>query len=272
MAEASWTVTGPETIELEGVRSLRLGIIRGRFDIATGEDDHARIEVSSVEGDPLAVSLVDGRLEIRHQLHGPQGWFKNLMRTVNTSSSNSVLVSVTLPAGIDVEAGTVSGDGMVAGTGGHTRLNTVSGSIFADDTSGELSINTVSGGVIARNHRGVLTARSVSGDVAASGEITNIRANTVSGDVSFDLHGFTRDVGANAVSGDVTVRVPHDVGVDIIAKSGSGTVVIDGQKYPHPGGAVETIAGPDAQLMLFRSNSVSGTTSILHREPAPDAG
>ena len=272
MTEANWTVTGPETIELEGVRSLRLGIIRGRFDITTGKADHTRIEVSTVDGDPLAVSQVDGRLEIRHLLHGPQGWFKNLMRTVSTGSSNSVILRVEVPAGVDVEAGTVSGDGMVSGTGGHTRLNTVSGSILADDTSGELSINTVSGAVIARNHRGVLTARSVSGEVTASGEISNVRSNTVSGDLSFDLHGFTRDVGANSVSGDVTVRVPHDVGVDIIANSGSGTVIIDGQKYPHPGGAVETIAGPDAQLMLLRTNSVSGTTSVIHRQPAPDAG
>ena len=144
------------------------------------------------------------------------------------------MVNITLPAGVDVEAGTVSGSGMVSGTGGHTRLNTVSGSVLADGTSGELSVNTVSGDVIARNHRGVLTARSVSGEVTASGEFSSIRANTVSGDLSFDLHGFTRDFGANSVSGDVTIRVPHDVGVDIIAKSGSGAVVIDEQQVQPP--------------------------------------
>ncbi len=271
MAETSWTITGPETIDVEGVRSLRLGIVRGRFDIVSSDDERTRIEVSTIDGDPLAISQVDGRLEIRHQLHGPQGWFKNLMSTVSAGSSNSVVVNITLPAGVDVEAGTVSGSGMVSGTGGHTRLNTVSGSVLADGTSGELSVNTVSGDVIARNHRGVLTARSVSGEVTASGEFSSIRANTVSGDLSFDLHGFTRDFGANSVSGDVTIRVPHDVGVDIIAKSGSGAVVIDEQRYSHPGGAVETIAGPDAQLMLLRTNSVSGTTSIIHRKPAPDA-
>jgi hypothetical protein len=41
---------------------------------------------------------------------------------------------------------------------------------------------------------------------------------------------------------------------------------------------VQTIAGPDAQLMLVRTNSVSGKTSIFHgqasRDPQPgtDAG
>jgi DUF4097 and DUF4098 domain-containing protein YvlB len=271
MAENTWAVTGPQIIDVGDVSSLKLGIVRGRFDIVSHDEGVARIEVSEIQGDPLAVSLVNGRLEVRHQLHGPQGWFKNLMGTVNNSSSNSVVVSIALPAGVEVEAGTVSGDGMVSGISGHTRLNTVSGSVLADGTSGDLAVHTVSGEVIARNHSGVLTAKSVSGEVTASGTFSNIRANTVSGDLSFDLHGFTQDFGANSVSGDVTIRLPHDVGVDIIAKSASGAVVIDDQKYTQPGGSVETIAGPDTQLMLVRTNSVSGTTSIFHGQPSSDA-
>jgi DUF4097 and DUF4098 domain-containing protein YvlB len=271
MEQNSWTVTGPQTIDVDGVRSLKLGIVRGRFDIVTHDEDVARVEVSEISGDPLAVSLTDGRLEVRHQLHGPQGWFKNLMGTVNNNSSNAVVISIALPAGVHVEAGTVSGDGMVSGVTGHTRLNTVSGSVLADGTAGELAVSTVSGEVIARNHHGVLTAKSVSGEVTASGEFSNIRAHTVSGDLSFDLHGFTRDFGANSVSGDVTIRLPHDVGVDIIAKSASGAVVIDDQRYAQPGGTVQTIAGPDAKLMLVRTNSVSGKTSIFHAQPGPDA-
>jgi hypothetical protein len=208
--------------------------------------------------------MVNGRLEVRHQLQGAQGWFKNLMDTVNNSSTNSVVISIALPAGVEVEAGTVSGDGLVSGISGHTKLNTVSGSVMADGTRGEHHVNTVSGEVIARNHDGVLTAKSVSGEVTASGRFSNIRANTVSGDMSFDLHGFTHDFGANSVSGDLTLRLPQDVGVDVVAKSAGGTVVIDDQKYVHPGGKVQTIAGPDAQLMIVRTNSVSGKTSIIH--------
>ncbi|CAI3800933.1 DUF4097 family beta strand repeat-containing protein [Pseudarthrobacter sp. MM222] len=272
MEENTWTVTGPQVIDVDGVRSLKLGIVRGRFDIVTHEEAVARIEVSEISGDPLTVSLVNGRLEVRHQLHGAQGWFKNLMGTVNNNSSNAVVISIALPAGVEVEAGTVSGDGLVSGISGHSRLSTVSGSVLADGTSGELAVNTVSGEVIARNHRGVLTAKSVSGEVTASGEFSNIRANTVSGDLSFDLHGFTHDFGANSVSGDVTIRLPHDVGVDIVAKSASGAVIIDNQKYIQPGGTVQTIAGPDTQLMLVRTNSVSGKTSIFHGQPSADTG
>lgn len=271
MDENTWTVTGPQTIDVDGVRSLKLGIIRGRFDVVTHDEDVTRIEVSEVHGDPLTITNVNGRLEVRHQLHGAQGWFKNLMETVNNSSTNSVVISIALPAGVEVEAGTVSGDGLVSGITGHTKLNTVSGSVMADRTGGQLHVNTVSGDVIARNHDGVLTAKSVSGEVTASGRFSNIRANTVSGDMSFDLQGFTHDFGANSVSGDLTLRLPHDVGVDIVAKSASGAVVIDDQKYVVPGGKVQTIAGPDEQLMLVRTNSVSGRTYIIHSQPPADA-
>jgi hypothetical protein len=268
MSENNWTVTGPQVIDVDDVKSLKLGMVRGRFDIVTHADPVVRVEINDVQGDPVAVSLTDGRLEVRHQLHGPQGWFKNLMGTVNNNSNNSAAISIAVPAGVEVEAGTVSGDGLVSGISGHTRLNTVSGSVMADGTSGQLHVNTVSGEVIARNHDGVLTAKSVSGEVTASGRFTNIRANTVSGDMSFDLLSFTNDFGANSVSGDVTIRLPHDVGVDIVAKSASGVVVIDDRQYSQPNGKVETIAGPDRKLMLVRTNSVSGKTSIFHGQPA----
>jgi hypothetical protein len=270
MSDELWTVTGPQTIDVENVRSLKLGIVKGRFDVVTHDEAYVRIEISEITGDPLTVTLVDGRLEVRHQLQGPQGWFRNLMGTVNNTSTNSVIVGIALPSGVDVEAGTVSGDGMVSGISGRTRLNTVSGSVLADGTSGELHVNTVSGEVIARNHDGVLTAKSVSGEVTASGKFRNVRASTVSGDLSFDLQDYTNDLGANSVSGDLTIRLPHDVGLDIVAKSASGTVVIDDQMYAQPGSNVHTIVGPDERLMLVRTNTVSGKTYIMHGS-APSA-
>ena len=271
MSDELWTVTGPQTIEVDNVRSLKLGIVKGRFDVVTHDEPFVRVEISEITGDPLTVTLVDGRLEVRHQLQGPQGWFRNLMGTVNSTSTNSVVVGIALPPGVDVEAGTVSGDGMVSGVSGRTRLNTVSGSVMADGTNGELHVNTVSGEVIARNHDGVLTAKSVSGEVTASGTFKSVRASTVSGDLSFELQDYTNDLGANSVSGDLTIRLPHDVGLDIVAKSASGTVVIDDQLYAQPGSNVHTIVGPDERLMLVRTNTVSGKTYIIHGSaPAQD--
>ena len=271
MPDATWSVNSPQTLDLDGVTSLKLGMVRGRFDVVRHAEPVARVEISDVHGDPVAVSLNGGRLELRHQLHGAHGWFKNLMESMNHNSDNSAPISIALPEGVEVEAGTVSGDGLVSGISSHVRLNTVSGSVMADGTSGELQVNTVSGEVSVRNHTGVLTAKSVSGEVTASGYFTNVRTNTVSGNLSFDLLGFTHDFGSNSVSGDLTIRLPHDVGVDIVAKSASGAVVIDDQQCFLTNGKVETIAGPDGQLMLVRTNSVSGRTAIFH-SPSSDGG
>ena len=271
MAEETWTVESPQTIVVGDVASLKLGMVRGSFHVVAHTEPEVRLEVSEVHGDPVSVSLSGGRLEVRHQLHGAQGWFKNLMETVNHNSGNSAVITIAIPANVEVEAGTVSGDGLVSGTSAHVRLNTVSGTVAAEGTSGELQVNTVSGSVAVRDHRGVLTAKSVSGEVTASGQFTNVRTNTVSGHLNFDLLDFTRDFGSNSVSGDLTIRLPHDVGVDIVAKSAGGAVVLDGQQCLLANGKVETIAGPDGQLMLVRTNSVSGKTSIFHA-PAPVDG
>ena len=65
---------------------------------------------------------------------------------------------------------------------------------------------------------------------------------------------------------------PQSTSSQNLAKSASGAVIIDDQKYLVPGGKVQTIAGPDEQLMLVRTNSVSGKTFILHGQPPGDAG
>ena len=62
------------------------------------------------------------------------------------------------------------------------------------------------------------------------------------------------------------------MGVDIVANTASGAVVIDDQRYAQPGGRVQTIAGPDAKLMLVRTNSLSGKTSIFHSQAPADVG
>jgi penicillin V acylase-like amidase (Ntn superfamily) len=66
MEENSWTVTGPQSMDVDGVSHLKVGIVRGRLDIVTHDEAVVRIEVSDVLGDPLAISMTGGRLEIRH--------------------------------------------------------------------------------------------------------------------------------------------------------------------------------------------------------------
>ena len=144
MTDQNWTVTSPQAIDIDGVSALKLGMIQGRFEVRVGDQPGVLVDISDVHGDPVDVTVSGGRLEIRHQLHGPQGWFKNLMETVNHTSANSATIHLTVPAGTEVEVGTVRGDGLVSGVTGPTRLNTVSGSVAAENTAGELHVNSLS--------------------------------------------------------------------------------------------------------------------------------
>src|SRR6478736_6187008 len=140
MADGSWSVQGPQTIETGDATVLKLGMVRGKFTVVQHDEPVVRVEISEVHGDPVAVSANGGRVEVRHQLNGPQGWFKNLMETVNHSSDNSAVISISVPHGVEVEVGTVSGEGLVSGVAAHIRINTVWGSEVGDGTSGGVQV------------------------------------------------------------------------------------------------------------------------------------
>jgi DUF4097 and DUF4098 domain-containing protein YvlB len=256
----NWSITEPQTLDIDGVTELKAILVRGRVDVITHDGTATTVEVSEVSGQPLNVVLSGGTLKIEHWDSG------NWLRKIINSSARAV-VSIAVPAGTPVTAATVSGDGMVSGTSPTTELKTVSGSLLSDATSGTLVAETVSGEIIARGHTGSLVAKSVSGEVTASGHLSNIRANTVSGNLSFDLSGAPADLASKSVSGDITIRLPDGVGVDLAAKAVSGSVQLDNQHYTGVGQNIHTSTGPAEGRMTVRTNSVSGNLAIVHHEP-----
>jgi len=52
MAEESWVVSGPQVIEVDEVRSLRVQLVAGRVDVVTHDEPGARVEVHDV-GPPV---------------------------------------------------------------------------------------------------------------------------------------------------------------------------------------------------------------------------
>lgn len=268
MSSNSWSISDPQTLDVDGVTELRAAIVRGRLDVITHEEPITRIEVTEVLGPPVQVRLTGGMLVIEHQ--DPGNW---LQRIVNTNGSDRVVISIAVPAGISVSASTVSGDGLVCGTSSRTQLKTVSGSVMADDTTGTLTADTVSGEIIIRHHTGPLVAKSVSGEITASGFLSNVRANTVSGDLTFDIlggpgDGAPEDLAAKSVSGDVTVRLAASVGVQIESKTTSGNIIVDDQRFTGTAQTVRTASGPASPALRLHTTSVSGNVAVVHHQGA----
>jgi DUF4097 and DUF4098 domain-containing protein YvlB len=267
MSAEQWSVTEPRTIEVDGVQELDAAIVRGRLDVITHDEPTTVVEVTSLSGRPVEISLSNGVLRVGYGDFGAN-W---LTRIIGAGVDRAV-ISIALPAGTAVRAATVSGDGLVCGTSGGTTIKTVSGSLMADDTSGTLTAETVSGEIIARHHTGPLVVKSVSGEITASGFLSSVRASTVSGDLSFDMLGAPDDLVSKSVSGDVTVRLPEEVGVEVKAKTTSGTVLVDDRKFSGTASNLTASFGPETTALTMRSTSVSGNISVIHQQRAYSSG
>lgn len=262
MSGEVWTVTGPEEIELEDVRAVRIGLVGGRVDVIGREEPGARVEVHAVRGRPLEVSLVEGELRIGYATT-LSGWEKVLERFRGVTSIDAAEVHVAVRHDVPVRLGTVSADGLLAGTSADASVSTVSGSLVTDSTQGQLTAKTVSGDLVLRAHDGGLQANGVSGTVTASGAFDQLGVTTVSGAVVVDA---TRalSVAAQTVSGDVTVRVPATVGLEVTGRSVSGRVVVDeaeGGSTQPGGGSFARVVGDGS--CHVRATTVSGDITVL---------
>jgi hypothetical protein len=263
MADESWVVSGPQVIEVDEVRALRVQLVGGRVDVVAHDEPGARLEVHAVDGRPLEVSLSDGELRVGYSftLGGWEGWLEKFK---NFRDRDRADVSIAVPRSVVAKVGTVSADGLVAGVEGQASVSTVSGSLVVDRTTGRLSANTVSGEIVVREHEGELTLNSVSGELAASGALTGVHANAVSGAVAVDVTRGSTSLSATTVSGDVTVRVPSDEGVHVKANAVSGRLVVDGEEHGRgmPGSRVVDLRRGEGGSTLAVT-TVSGDVTVL---------
>ena len=268
MPTESWVVDGPRVIELEQVRAVRVGLVAGRVDVVAHDEPGVRLEVHSVEGRPLEVTLSDGELRIGYAFT-LGGWEGFLEKVRNVRGRDRADVHVAVPRDVAVRLGTVSAEGLLAGVQEDSAVSTVSGSVVVDGTRGRLSTNTVSGEIAVRDHHGDLRVNSVSGEVAASGELVVVQATTVSGDLLLDTVAPSSSFTVSSVSGDVTVRLPLDKGLRATAHSVSGRLVVDGQEYKgtSPGQRSVDLSSGDGSCHVT-ATTVSGHVTVLRGGPA----
>lgn len=270
MATESWTVTGPQTIDVGPVSRLDANLLNGRIDVVVHDEPGVRVEVHSIEGRPLEVRLEGDRLRVGYSPTG--GWQGFLDSFRNYRGKDRADVYVGVPAHVAVKFATVRGDGLVAGTHAKVSVATVGGSVMTTQTAGSVRVDTVSGEVTVRDHVGTLVMDSVSGDLTASGALSDVKLNTVSGNVTLDSSSTPDSMNVNAVSADVLVRVPEPDALDYALRCVSGRLVVDGVEHRGtPGGAYRQggpAVGPSKRLQV---NSVSGNVTVLRGEPEQPA-
>jgi DUF4097 and DUF4098 domain-containing protein YvlB len=273
MTMEKWSIAPGESrvIDLELVRRLKVSLVGGKVDIIAHDEPGARVEISSVTGKDLSVSIDGDRLEIDH----PQLRWDNFLEVFkNFSGHAKAEVSILAPRSVVLKLGVVTGDALVSGFDGDAKFSTVSGDVVVDNHRGDIELSSVSGEISAGNHVGHVKAHSVSGEIIAAGEITAFSADTVSGDIIVDASNTPSKIDTNTVSGDLTVRCDLGAGARYRVNTVTGTVRIDESEFKGVlGKGFERVVGELAgQWLDLGANSVSGNISVMYRAAASAQG
>ena len=256
-----WELAEPTTIDLEGVREVRVRIVAGNVDV-TGTDGASRLELTAIKGQPLVVELDNGVLTVAYD---DLSWKSLLGWTFGRDREASL--SLAVPPDCPVELGVVSASALVSGMTAPTRVRSVSGEVTLDGLSSRVRAQTVSGDLNTQALDGSLEFETVSGELTvAGGTCESVRATSVSGEIALDVD--SADIRAQSVSGDVLVRLPSGTGLTVEVSSVSGRLdsgfdglVTDGSK---PGKRrLEGRIGDGSGRL--RVQTVSGGVAVLAR-------
>ena len=112
MAQEKWLVDGPKVIDIEIVRKLKVGLISGQVDIVAHDEPGARVEVHSVAGRELKISVDGDSLEIDH----PQLRWDNWVDAFASFRGNARAdVSILVPRDVALKFGVVNASGLISG-------------------------------------------------------------------------------------------------------------------------------------------------------------
>lgn len=270
MSQQKWLVDGPKTIEVDGIRRLRIGMVAGQVDVVAHDEPVVRIEVHAVSGKDIRITADGEALEIDHAQLSWENWL-DVFRNLSPGAARAD-VSVLVPRNVSVKLGVVSAGALVTGIHEDVNLSTVSGEVVADGISGDLQLNSVSGDLTVRNHDGRVGAHTVSGDITVSGTVPSFTSDGISGEVFLDLAGVPDSVKVNTVSGSVTTRLEPDVATSYTINTVGGKLQLDDSSIRGVRGRFSGKFGKlDGRWLDFRVNTVSGDISVLHTAPATAA-
>ena len=259
------------TIELDGIRSLDVHLIRGRVDVIGTDEDVVRLEVTLVSGQPLEIARRGHTLDIRHEdtvqiggTHTLRGFHTLFQSDAHTGVAAEI--SLFVPRWINAGISMVRGDTLISGLEHGASLSTVSGMTVSDGLRGDLKLNNVSGKIEARNHHGGVRANTVSGEVILSGEITSVRSSSVSGDMYVDAFGVPERVCFNALSGNMTIRLDPDIRVTYSVTTMSGRAQLGGSRFATHLKELHYEDGPeDGSPTRVEFNALSGSIKSVRR-------
>ncbi|TVL94088.1 DUF4097 family beta strand repeat-containing protein [Streptomyces sp. SAJ15] len=271
-ARSEWSIEEPRRLTFdEPASALQVWIVGGTVNVVGTDDGPARLEVSEIEGPPLAVTHQDGTLSVGYD---DLPWKSPLKWLDRREWTRTAHLTLAVPSGTAVSIGVVGADVVLSGLSGRAELRGVSGDLTLVGLAGEVSAQTVSGRVEAQSVTGELRFHSVSGDLTVV-EGAAVHADSVSGNMVLDLapHRAARgtDLRLTTVSGEIAVRLPRpaDARVDATTTSGAVSCAFEDLRVSGEWGAKRITGTLGSGRGSLRATSVSGAIALLRRPDAP---
>lgn len=267
-----WSVTKPLKLTLDDpVHSLQVRLVRGAVNVVGTDEPTSRLEVTSVEGEPLEVTLEDGVLTVAYR---DLPWHNVRKLLKRDSWRSSAVVSLAVPAGTTVRIGSVDAATTVSGVRGRTEVQGVNGDTTLVGLTGPVSASTVTGSVEAQALSGDLRFSSVGGDLTVvEGSSRSVHAESVTGSVMIDL-GRTgpADLELSNVSGEIAVRLPEPADAEVHADTAAGSLAnaFDELRVGGLPGTRRITGRLGAGSGRIRATTVSGSIALLRRPATPD--
>jgi hypothetical protein len=141
----------------------------------------------------------------------------------------SVDVTVNVPRGVRVHAGTGNGEVSVDGIGGEARISTGNGRMRITNVSGEVEASSGNGEVTIDRSTGPVSVSSGNGDISVRATRGPISATSGNGDIEVEMDELRLDGDMEFTTGNGSVRVsvPDGFNGELNADTGNGHFVTD---------------------------------------------
>ncbi|ACZ20902.1 hypothetical protein Sked_09520 [Sanguibacter keddieii DSM 10542] len=219
------------------------------------------LDVTALSDRPVVARLEGETFSVSYDFSGVEGLVD---RFKSVSAKDSADVVVRVPRAATVKVTTVRSDVSVQDVEASVSVTTASGSAEAVGISGPLSLTTASGRAAVTRHAGRATVRTVSGSAHVAGTLTRVDAQTVSGDVALELAGASGQVTTKTVSGRISVRVAPETGIDLRARTVTGTASFDGERIKGESRTAQITRDEPGATLFVDASTVSGDITVSH--------
>jgi hypothetical protein len=284
----SWTIDGPTSLDFDEVTALDVHLAGGTVAVLA-TDDRPAFVVTELDGRPLRVSHVAGKLTVGYEKPSLDGLFGLDKPSVDDllgaelpsldkllgflkPRRGTAAVTITVPADCPIELDVSSASAIVSGLSAGVAVKSLSGAITLDGITGDVTAETMSGEVAACDIDGEIRLRSMSGRLTlAGGKLSALEANSMSGQVTADVTlAPSGSMRINTKSGAVTLRLPADSDAQVRLHSTSGAVrsefdSLKTTKGPASHAASGNVGAGTGHVSV---TTVSGAVTLLRRATA----